>query len=162
MRFGSIVGAGILVLTLHGKNVGYDAAINWIGQNGWGDGYLGGYTMTVAVLTELATFIFVSVLLAVTARKGAGALAGLGCSSSSPSLGDMPLALFRNGRESANSPSLKGTPCLSTDAERAHSGYQPPGRDPGCAGNCSRIRYTVFLEIPRRRAVSLMFPAVSA
>src|SRR6266536_4346690 len=113
LRFGSIVGAGILVLTLHGKNVGYDAAINWIGQNGWGDGYLGGYTMTVAVLTELATFIFVSVLLAVTARTGAGALAGLGCSSSSPSLGDMPL----NGRESANSPSLKGTPCLSTDAE---------------------------------------------
>lgn len=75
---GGIAGAGILVLTLNDKNAGYDVAVVGLGQNGWGEGYLGRYSTTVAILTELvATFIFVSVILAATASNDVGAMAGL-------------------------------------------------------------------------------------
>ncbi len=64
---GAIVGAGILLVILKGKAGGYDVAAGGLGQNGWGQGYLGNYGLLSAVLVEaLATFIFVSVILAAT------------------------------------------------------------------------------------------------
>jgi aquaporin Z len=76
---GSIAGAGLLVVLLSSKSGGYDLAAGGLGQNGWGEGYLGGYGMGAAILAEaVATFIFVSLILAVTRQEGgAGPLAGL-------------------------------------------------------------------------------------
>ncbi|HEX8164398.1 MAG TPA: aquaporin [Beijerinckiaceae bacterium] len=75
---GGIAGAVVLYLILSGKIAGYDLAKSGLGQNGWGQGYLGGYGLMAALLTEvIATFIFVFVILRVTGDRGAGALAGL-------------------------------------------------------------------------------------
>jgi aquaporin Z len=76
---GGIVGALILLIILKGKGAGYDVAANGLGQNGWGPGYLGEYSMGAAILTEIiATFLFTAVILGATqATGGAGALAGL-------------------------------------------------------------------------------------
>ncbi len=64
---GAIVGAGILLLILKGRASGYDVAAGGLGQNGWGQGYLGNYGLLSALIVEaLATFIFVSVILAAT------------------------------------------------------------------------------------------------
>ncbi|RYG25180.1 MAG: hypothetical protein EON93_22395, partial [Burkholderiales bacterium] len=60
---GALVGAGILYAIASGK-AGYDIAVNGLGQNGFGDAYLGGYSMTAALTFEIvATFIFVVVIL---------------------------------------------------------------------------------------------------
>ena len=80
---GGIVGAGLLVLVLKGKVGGYDLAALGLGQNGWGEGYLGQYGLGAAILTEfLATFIFTFVILGATnptadpdARRGRRGLA---------------------------------------------------------------------------------------
>jgi aquaporin Z len=81
---GGVVGALILVLILTGKGGGYDIAMSGLGQNGWGPGYLGGYNVWVAILTEIvATFIFTMAILGVTqpsaseARHPAGLIIGL-------------------------------------------------------------------------------------
>src|SRR5262249_40420951 len=47
-------------------------------QNGWGPGYLGGYSLTAAAIFEVvATFLFLVVILGVTAGGGQGPFAGL-------------------------------------------------------------------------------------
>jgi aquaporin Z len=75
---GAIVGAGLLLLLLQGKIGGYDLVKGGLGQNGWGTGYLGGYTMWAAFLTEvIATFIFTLVILGATSKSGATPVAGL-------------------------------------------------------------------------------------
>ena len=75
---GGIAGAIVLYLILSGKIAGYDLAKSGLGQNGWGQGYLGGYGLVAAFLVEvIATFIFVFVILRVTGERGAGTLAGL-------------------------------------------------------------------------------------
>jgi aquaporin Z len=76
---GAIVGALILVLIVSGKGGGYDIVASGLGQNGWGEGYLGGYSTLAAVVTELvATFLFTAVILGVTqAKAGSGLIAGL-------------------------------------------------------------------------------------
>ena len=75
---GGIAGAVFLYLILSGKIADYDLTKSGLGQNGWGQTYLGGYGVTAAFLTEVvATFIFVFVILRVTGERGAGALAGL-------------------------------------------------------------------------------------
>ena len=81
---GGVVGALILVLILTGKGGGYDIAMSGLGQNGWGPGYLGGYNIWVAILTEIvATFILTMTILGVTqptaseARHPAGLIIGL-------------------------------------------------------------------------------------
>jgi aquaporin Z len=76
---GGIVGALILILILQGKAGGYDIAASGLGQNGWGEGYLGGYSTLAAILTEIiATFLFTAVILGVTQDKGGGGnVAGL-------------------------------------------------------------------------------------
>lgn len=80
---GGIAGALILVLILTGKEGGYDIAKLGLGQNGWGPGYLGGYNIGIAIVTEIvATFIFTLVILGVTqpsaseARHPAGMIIG--------------------------------------------------------------------------------------
>lgn len=78
---GGIAGAGVLYLIMTG-NPDYDIAVNGLGQNGWGNGYLGEYTMIAAMIFEfVATLIFIIVILGSTyERKSSQAstqLAGL-------------------------------------------------------------------------------------
>ncbi len=71
---GAIAGALVLMLIANGK-ADYSVAENGLGQNGWGEGYLGEYTMGAAFVFELvATFLFVTVILGST---GAGTPAGM-------------------------------------------------------------------------------------
>jgi aquaporin Z len=74
---GAIAGAFILYLIASGK-AGYDVGVNGLGQNGWGAGYLGEYSMTAAFIFEVvATFLFLVTILGVTGKGGHGAIAGL-------------------------------------------------------------------------------------
>jgi aquaporin Z len=75
---GGVVGAGLLVLIVKGKIGGYDLAALGLGQNGWGEGYLGQYGLGAAILTEfLATFIFATVILGATNPTANTEVAGL-------------------------------------------------------------------------------------
>ncbi len=75
---GGFVGALILRLIVAGKLEGYDVAVNGLGQNGWGPGYLGEYGVWTAFLFELvATFLFVIVILGSTQNGAPTQLAGL-------------------------------------------------------------------------------------
>jgi aquaporin Z len=74
---GAILGAGILYLIASGK-ADYTIAGNGLGQNGFGAGYLGEYSLTAALVFEaVMTFIFVTVILGATATGAPGAVAGL-------------------------------------------------------------------------------------
>ena len=75
---GGIVGAGIAVAILKGKLSGYDLGAAGLGQNGWGEGFLGQYGLASALLTEfVATLIFTLVILGSTSGKGATPFPGL-------------------------------------------------------------------------------------
>jgi aquaporin Z len=75
---GAVIGAGLLVLILRGKTGGYDLAVGGLGQNGWGEGYLGNYGLGAALLTEfLATLIFIIVILGATNPTATLEVAGL-------------------------------------------------------------------------------------
>ena len=75
---GGLAGAVILLLILTGRGKGYDIGVTGLGQNGWGEGYLGAYSLGAAVLTEfVATFIFLVVILGATSKAGATPAAGL-------------------------------------------------------------------------------------
>ena len=74
---GAIAGAAILLVIASGK-ADYSLAVNGLGQNGFGPGYLGEYSLTAALVFEFVmTFIFVSVILGATASGAPGAMAGL-------------------------------------------------------------------------------------
>jgi len=74
---GAILGALVLLLIASGK-ADYTVAANGLGQNGFGAGYLGGYSMTAALVFEFVmTFVFVTVILGATASGAPGAMAGL-------------------------------------------------------------------------------------
>lgn len=74
---GAIVAALVLTIIATGK-ADYTVAANGLGQNGFGAGYLGEYTMVAAFTFELvATFLFVVVILGSTGRGAPGAMAGL-------------------------------------------------------------------------------------
>jgi len=74
---GAIAGAGVLFLIASGK-ADYDLATNGLGQNGWGQGYLGQYaTMAAFVFEVVATFLFMVVILGSTAAGAPTAIAGL-------------------------------------------------------------------------------------
>jgi len=74
---GAIVGALVLMIIASGK-ADYSVAANGLGQNGWGAGYLGEYTMTAAFVFEVvATFLFVVVILGATGAGAPTAMAGL-------------------------------------------------------------------------------------
>lgn len=75
---GAFVGAIVLLAIVKGKGGGYDLAASGLGQNGWGEGYLGEYGMVSAFLFELvATFLFVVVILGSTSPGTPAAMAGL-------------------------------------------------------------------------------------
>jgi aquaporin Z len=75
---GAIVGALLLVLIVKGKATGYDLSVAGLGQNGWGESYLGNYGLGAALLTEfLATLIFVIVILGATNPTATLEVAGL-------------------------------------------------------------------------------------
>lgn len=74
---GAIVGAGVLYLIASGK-AGYTLAENGLGANGWGEGYLGEYSLVAALIFEIvATFLFLVVILGSTQAKAPAAMAGL-------------------------------------------------------------------------------------
>jgi aquaporin Z len=81
---GGIVGALLLYLIATGRAGGYDLAGAGLGQNGWGDNYLGHFNISAAILVELiGTFVFTAVILGVThhsqstAHHPAGLIIGL-------------------------------------------------------------------------------------
>jgi aquaporin Z len=68
---GGVVGAGLLYLLATGKLAGYDVAKDGLGQNGWGEGYLGGFGTGSAILAEfLGTLIFLVAILGSTQKTG--------------------------------------------------------------------------------------------
>lgn len=74
---GGIAGAFVLMIIASGK-VEYSVAANGLGQNGWGAGYLGEYTMAAAFVFEVvATFLFLVVILGSTGTGAPSAMAGL-------------------------------------------------------------------------------------
>jgi aquaporin Z len=74
---GATAGAGVLLLIASGAP-GYELAGAGLGQNGFGPGYLGGYSMQAALVFEIvATFLFLVVILGVTGPQGQGPFAGL-------------------------------------------------------------------------------------
>ena len=74
---GAILAALVIMLIATGK-AGYSVAENGLGQNGFGAGYLGEYSLMAAVLFEIiATFLFVTVILGATQNSAPAAMAGL-------------------------------------------------------------------------------------
>ena len=74
---GAVIGAAVLYLVASGKT-GYDIAVNGLGQNGYGSGYLGEYTLTSALVFEtVMTFLFVTVILGATQDGVPAGFAGL-------------------------------------------------------------------------------------
>ncbi len=74
---GAVIAALVVMLIATGK-ADYTVAANGLGQNGYGAGYLGEYTLTAALIFELvATFVFVTVILGATQEGSPAMMAGL-------------------------------------------------------------------------------------
>lgn len=74
---GAVIGAALVYAIASGQ-AGYDIAVNGLGQNGYGAGYLGEYSLASALIFEVVmTFVFVTVILGVTQEGGPSAMAGL-------------------------------------------------------------------------------------
>lgn len=74
---GGLAGAFVLMIIATGK-ADYSVAANGLGQNGWGAGYLGEYSLGAAFVFEaVATFLFLVVILGATATGAPAAIAGL-------------------------------------------------------------------------------------
>lgn len=74
---GGIAGAGVLAVIAEGLP-GYTPSGGGLAQNGWGNGYLGGYNLGAAVTFEfIATLLFVVVILGSTQGGAPTQLAGL-------------------------------------------------------------------------------------
>lgn len=74
---GATLGAGVLYVILNGAP-GFKMEEWALGSNGWGEGYLGGFNMTAAFVTEaVLTFLFLFVIFATTSKWGNGTMAGL-------------------------------------------------------------------------------------
>lgn len=74
---GALAGAGLLLFIAQGKT-DYSLALDGLGQNGWGPGYLGEYSQTAAFLFEVvATFLLVTVVLGATQQGAPPMIAGL-------------------------------------------------------------------------------------
>lgn len=76
---GAILAASVLSVLISGVGGGgYDIANTGLGQNGWGPGYQGAYTLASAVVFEfVATLIFVIVVLGSTQKSAPAGFAGL-------------------------------------------------------------------------------------
>ncbi len=74
---GATLGAGVLYLIAKGAP-GFAMGEWALGSNGWGEGYLAGYNLTSAFVTEaVLTFLFLFVIFATTSKWGNGTMAGL-------------------------------------------------------------------------------------
>lgn len=74
---GAILASFVLMEILAGKP-GFTMGEWALGANGYGEGYLGGYSTTAAFLTEAVfTFIFLIVIFGTTAKRANPAMAGL-------------------------------------------------------------------------------------
>ena len=75
---GGIIGAGGVWIIARGVGTGFTRHINGLGQNGWGAGYQGEYSLMSAVAFEfVATLIFVVVILGSTQKASPAGFAGL-------------------------------------------------------------------------------------
>ncbi len=71
------VAAAVVLIIASGK-ADYSVAQNGLGQNGWGAGYNGEYTLLAALVFEVvATFLFVTVILGATQTDAPAGFAGL-------------------------------------------------------------------------------------
>ena len=74
---GATLGALVLWLIASGQ-AGYDIGTQGLGQNGYGAGYLGEYSLAAALVFEaVMTFVFVTVILGATQSGAPAAMAGL-------------------------------------------------------------------------------------
>lgn len=74
---GAFAASIVLLAILKGRLAGYDLS-GGLGNNGWGEGYLGEYGLVSAFLFELvATFLFLVVILGSTSPGTPAAMAGL-------------------------------------------------------------------------------------
>ena len=70
--------AALAILIIAQGQADYSVATNGLGQNGYGEGYLGEYSMMSALLFEvIATFLFVTVILGATQSNAPAMMAGL-------------------------------------------------------------------------------------
>jgi aquaporin Z len=75
---GGILAAAVLAAIVGGVSGGYDIAGSGLGQDGWGPGYQGGYSVVSAIVFEfVATLIFVIVILGSTQKSAPAGFAGL-------------------------------------------------------------------------------------
>lgn len=75
---GGIIAAFALYMMATTSVGGYDIAANGLGQNGWGVGYGGEFSLVAALVFEIvATAIFIIVILGVTGESGNATMAGL-------------------------------------------------------------------------------------
>lgn len=79
---GATAGAAFLLMILNGAGGGYDIVARGLGQNGWGNGYLGAYNWFSAFATEfVASALFLAVILAATSKSAHQSLAGVAIGS---------------------------------------------------------------------------------
>jgi aquaporin Z len=75
---GGLAGATVLMMIVTQQLGGYNLATGGLGQNGWGQGYLGEYGIEAAIIFEfVATLLFVIVILGATSGELAQPAAGL-------------------------------------------------------------------------------------
>jgi aquaporin Z len=75
---GATLGALVVYLIASGVGGGYNLAASGLGQNGFGAGYQGGYSLTAAIIYEfVATLLFVIVILGSTQKAAPSGFAGL-------------------------------------------------------------------------------------
>ncbi|MGA7856687.1 MAG: aquaporin [Terracidiphilus sp.] len=76
---GAIIAAWVLSVIVSGVGGGYSIGTSGLGQDGWGAGYQGEYSMMSAMVFEfVATLIFVVVILGATQKAAPAGFAGLG------------------------------------------------------------------------------------
>ena len=74
---GAILASGLLLAIMTGLP-GYEIAPGNLGANGYGSGYLGGYSLTSAGIAEVVTtFIFLMIIFGATSRKAPAGFAGI-------------------------------------------------------------------------------------
>jgi aquaporin Z len=75
---GAILAAWVVSLIAAGVSGGYSIAASGLGQNGWGPGYQGGYSLSAAIAYEfVATMLFLIVILGSTQKSAPSGFAGL-------------------------------------------------------------------------------------
>lgn len=74
---GAVAAAGLLYVIASG-GAGFEMREWALGSNGWGEGYLGEYSMQSALIAEFAfTFLFLMVIFGTTAKNASPMMAGL-------------------------------------------------------------------------------------